>query len=302
MRKSLLQLSLMGRARKNGSVPALERALAILERLARSPRGLTLSQLARYLALPKSSTHCLLKTFERCGYLNREPRTGRFRLGLRFCGLARAALRSVDIRDLAAPFLRRLQERTGLTVNLAIPEHGEVVIVDKYEPVAAARVGTWLGKSMDLHCTALGKAIAAYLPEEQLNEHIRTRGLLRHNDNTICSPRKLKQELASIRECGYSFDDEEEEIGVRCVGAAVFGPSQQTAAAISVTGSVTEIDATNRQRIAAEVVAAAREISAALAELERERLAESTPAAPNGEEASLPVQPPAAGLEVCSEC
>lgn len=292
----------MRRELKSGSVPALERALAILERLARSRQGLTLSQLARYLELPKSSTHCLLMTFERRGYLNRDSRTGRYRLGLRFCGLARDALRSVEIRDVAAPFLRRLQEQTGLTVNLAIPEHGEVVIVDKYEPPAAARVGTWLGKSMDLHCTALGKAIAAYLPEEQLDERIRTRGLLRHNDNTICNARKLKQELASTRSRGYSFDDEEEEIGVRCVGAAVFGPSQEPVAAISVTGSVTEIDATNKELIAAEVMATARAIGAALAEIERERLADSTrTASPTEAGACAPAGAQAPKLEVCPE-
>ncbi len=275
----------MRRELKTSSVPALERALAILERLGRSRQGLTLSQLARYLELPKSSTHCLLMTFERCGYLNRDAHTGRFRLGLRFCGLARAALRSVEIRDVAAPFLRRLQEQTGLTVNLAIPEHGEVVIVDKYEPPAAARVGTWLGKSMDLHCTALGKAFAAYLPERQLDERIRARGLLRHNDNTICNFRRLKQELASIRQCGYSFDDEEEEIGVRCVGAAVFGPADELVAAISVTGSVAEIDAANRQRIAAAVVATAQAISAVLAETTRQRPEESAPPALTAETA-----------------
>jgi DNA-binding IclR family transcriptional regulator len=288
----------MRRELKTGSVPALERALAILERLARSRQGLTLSQLARYLELPKSSTHCLLMTFERCGYLNRDAHTGRYRLGLRFCGLARAALRSVEIRDVAAPFLRQLQERTGLTVNLAIPEHGEVVIVDKYEPPAAARVGTWLGKCMDLHCTALGKALAAYLPEEQLDERIRARGLLRHNDNTICNPRRLKQELALIRERGYSFDDEEEEIGVRCVGARILGPGGEMAGAISVTGSVAEIDAANTPRLAAEVMATAQAISAALAETGRERPAESVPPALDAGVAPET----AATLEVRPEC
>ena len=206
---------------KTGPVPALERGLSILEKLARSRQGLTLSQLSRYLELPKSSVHCLLLTFERCGYLNRDSHSGRFRLGLRICDLASAALRNVGLRDLAAPLLRQLQERTGLTVHLAILERGQAVIVEKCEPPGSSQVPTWLGKCMDLHCTALGKALAAYLTEEQLDEQIRVHGLLRHNDNTICTPRKLKLELGLIRERGYSVDDEEEEIGGRCVGAPI---------------------------------------------------------------------------------
>jgi len=258
----------MGNTPKTGPVPALQRALAILEKLAQSRQGLTLSQISRYLELPKSSVHCLLLTFERCGYLNRDSHSGRYRLGLRICGLARASLRNVEVREMAAPFLRQLQERTGLTVHLAILEHGEAVVVDKFEPAGSTRVATWPGKCMDLHCTALGKALAAYLPEQQLDEHIRLHGLLRHNDNTICTPRKLKLELGLIRERGCSFDDEEEEIGVRCVGAPILNPKGEAVAALSASGSTAEIDTANWQRLAADVVATARTISSRLVQEE----------------------------------
>jgi DNA-binding IclR family transcriptional regulator len=255
----------------------LERALAILEKLARSRQGLTLSQISRYLELPKSSVHCLLLTFERCGYLNRDSHSGRYRLALRICDLASAALRNVEIRELAAPYLRQLQARMGLTVHLGILEHGEAVVVDKYEPPGPTQVSTWLGKCMDLHCTALGKALAAYLTEEQLDEQIRVRGLLRHNDNTICTARKLKLELGFIRERGYSFDDEEEEIGVRCVGAPILNQNGVAVAALSVSGRTTEIDASNWQRVAAEVVATARAVSSRLIQVEDQRLPEAAP-------------------------
>ncbi|MCW5983366.1 MAG: IclR family transcriptional regulator [Bryobacteraceae bacterium] len=262
----------MTNAPKTGPVPALERALAILEKLAHSRQGLTLSQLSRYLELPKSSVHCLLLTFERCGYLNRDSHSGRYRLGLRICDLASAALRNVEIREAAAPLLRQLHERTGLTVHLAILEHGEAVVVEKIEPPGVStQVSTWLGKSMDLHCTAAGKALAAYLTEEQLDEQIRVRGLLRHNDNTICTPRKLKLDLGFIRERGYSLDDEEEEIGVRCVGAPILNTSGEAVASLSVAGRTTIIDTANLQRLAAEVVATARAVSARVAQQEEQQ-------------------------------
>src|SRR5580704_3029912 len=106
-------------ATKTQSVPALERGLSILEWLSKSKHGLTLSQLSRSLDLPKSSVHCLLLTFERQGYLNRDESSGRYRLGLRLCGLASAAVSGIMLRDQAAPFLNQLRASTHLTTHMA---------------------------------------------------------------------------------------------------------------------------------------------------------------------------------------
>jgi DNA-binding IclR family transcriptional regulator len=177
-------------APRTQSVPALERGLSILESLSKSKHGLTLSQLSRALELPKSSVHCLLLTFERHGYLHHDDSSGRYRLGLRFCDLANAALGGVMLRDQAAPFLRQLRESTQLTTHMAVLEHDEVVLIEKLE-APSARVNSWIGKRMDVHCTALGKALTAALPEEQLDVLVHRHGLLRHNDNTIASIKKL---------------------------------------------------------------------------------------------------------------
>jgi DNA-binding IclR family transcriptional regulator len=254
---------------KGATVPALERALAILEKLGQSRQGLTLSQLSRYLVLPKSSAHCLLRTLERRGYVRRERLTGRYRLGLQVWSLASAALRSVEIRDLAAPLLRRLHEQTGLTVHLAILSGGQAIVIDKYAPAGTSHVGTWLGRRMDLHCTAVGKALAAYLPEEELEQQVRLRGLLRYNDNTIGSFRRLKAELAQTRRRGYAVDDEEEAIGVRCLGAPVLNGQGDAVAAVSISGTIAEINSANWQRLVAAVMDTARAIASRLALEER---------------------------------
>jgi DNA-binding IclR family transcriptional regulator len=247
---------------RTNSVPAVERALAILEFLGKSRHGLTLSQVTRYLGLPKSSTHSLLLTFERCGYLHREPGTGRYRLGLRVCELANMALSGIALREGAAPVLRRLAENAGMTVHLAILEHGEAVLIDKLEPPGyGLKVATWAGKRLSLHCTAIGKSLAAYLSEEQLDLLIATQGLLRYNDNTIGSARRLKSELAVTRRRGYAMDDEEEEIGFRCIGAPVLDSRNEAIAAISIVGNTSQIDSENQQRLAELVMAAARAIS-----------------------------------------
>lgn len=248
-------------ASKTHSVPALERALSIMEVLSRSKKGRTLSQLTRDLGLPRSSVHCLLLTFERCGYLQREPKTGRYRIALRVCDLAHTALSGITLREEAVPVLRNLMQECGLTVHMGIPEQGQGVLVEKLEPPGQFRIATWVSKRLDLHCTAVGKSLLAHLPAQEVAELIGKRGLLRHNDNTICSARKLKEELDRVRQRGYAVDDEEEEIGIRCVGAPVFNEHGQVVAAVSIVGTTSQIGPENCEMLAGKVMTAAREIT-----------------------------------------
>jgi DNA-binding IclR family transcriptional regulator len=255
-------------APKTQSVPALERALGILEYLARSRHGVTLSQLTRKLDLPKSTSHALLLTFERRGYVERDEASGRYRLGATLYALANMALSGTSLRDQAAPFLYKLMQETGLTVHLAILEQGEALLIDRIEPSGTAKLATWVGKRMGLHCTAVGKALTAYLPEAELEELVRKQGLLRHNENTIASMKRLRQACERVRRLGYSIDDEEEELGVRCIGAPVFNWKRDTVAAISVSGPVAQLE--NIPPLAARVRETALAISRHLGLMEEE--------------------------------
>ena len=248
-------------ALKTPSVPALERALSVLELLARTQNGLTLPELTRRLSLPKSSVHCLLLTLERRGYLLRQAPNGRYLFGSRLFSLGNQVLNGLALRETAAPHLRDLMERTHLTVHLAVLEGGEAVLIAKAEPPGASRLATWPGKRMDLHSTGVGKALLAYLPEAELARLLGERGLPRRNENSITSTRKLREELATVRRLGYALDDEEDEIGLRCIGAPVFDPAGGVAAAISVSGSIIEVREENRAALAAQVVATAAVIS-----------------------------------------
>jgi DNA-binding IclR family transcriptional regulator len=245
----------------NSFVPSLERGLTILEILAKSRAGLSLSQVTRQLTLPKSSVHCLLRTFEHAGYVYKDTACGKYRVSLSICDLARQALQGISLRDQARQFLRRLSDLTGLTVHMAVLEQGSCVLIEKVTPPGVSRTATWIGKQLALHCTALGKTLLAYLPEADAEQLISDQGLIRYNDNTICSIRQLKQELQLIRLRGYALDDEEEEIGVRCLGAPIFNNNHDAIAALSVVGDASHISEDNLPSLNRDVLEAANRVS-----------------------------------------
>jgi DNA-binding IclR family transcriptional regulator len=251
-------------ANKTQSVKSLERGLALLELLASSKAGLSLPDVVQLTGLPKSSVHCLLVTMQRGGYLHRSPRTGRYLFGLRLFCLANRAISGLELRDEATPFLRELVKETGLTVHMAILEEREAVLVAKFEPPGIFRLATWVGKRMDLHCTGIGKALMAYLSQDEVDQIIREHGLPRHNENTICSRRRLEDELVRIAGRGYAVDDEEDELGLRCIGCPIFGPDDIVVASISTAGTTAEVTRSNLRKLAERVKRTARVISQAL--------------------------------------
>jgi len=263
-------------------VPALERGLAVLELVAKSRNGLTFSQVARHFDFPQSSIHCLMVTLERLGYLQRLESTGRFVAGLNLVRIATAACHGITLRQKAAPLLTDLAQRTGLTVHMAVLENNDALLIAKVEPSGTRPVATWVGKRIDYHCTSLGKALIAWLPDDEIQSLVREHQMLRHNENTISTLAKLKENLMSTRSAGYAVDDEEEEIGVRCVGAPVLGVSGKVEAAISISGTVEQISFEAIPRFGAMLQEAAFEMSRRLGWAPGAGVAEMSAAVPAG--------------------
>ncbi len=238
---------------KTQSVPALERGLALLEMLRESSCGFTVSDFVRRSGFPKSSVHCLVITLARCGYLRRSERTHRFVLDLKLLPLANTALGQIELREYATPHLNALMRRTQMTTHMAIFDQGESVLIGKVDSPTSPSIPTWAGKRMHTHCTALGKAMIANLDSDALEQLIREHGLPRHNENTITSPRKLKMELDKIRNTNWALSDEEYAIGLRCIAAPIFDPQGRAFAAVSLSGTVSQISGDNCASLAEKV-------------------------------------------------
>lgn len=241
---------------KTRTVPSLDKAINILELLTQSRAGLSLPELVAEAQLPKSSIHYLLVTLERRGYVERSDRTGRYLLGQKLFVLANSALAGMGLSHCATPHLSALRMRTGLTVHMAILEQNEAVVIAKQSAPRDA-VASWVGKRMELHCTGLGKVLLAYQTPEAIDRLLSEHRLGRHNENTIVNPKRLREDLSRVEQLGYALDDEEDEIGVRCIGMPVFVNGKTPVAAISLAGTTNEICPENFNSLVAEMKRAA---------------------------------------------
>lgn len=241
--------------------PAVDRAFDILESLADHADGLTHSQISVRQHIPKSTASYLLRSLERRGYLLRETETGKYRLGLRVLELERAVLSGLTIRELALPVLQWLVETGRLTAHLAILDRGQAVYVEKVEAPGFIKMNTWIGRRMDIHATSVGKAIAAYLPKEEVEQILRQRGMLKHTPRTITVPSKFFAELEKVKNQGYAIDDEENHLGVRCVGVPVFNGLGEAQASVAVSGTTEQTGEDALPKVVELVREAARKIS-----------------------------------------
>jgi len=246
------------------NIPAVGRTLAVLELLANSRRPLNISEVSRALKLPKSSTCRMLNALENERCVQKDTRSGKYRFGFRLVGLSRAAVENLQIREVARPFLVSLMLSTDLPIHLTVLEHGQAIIIEKIEARGLGPIGTWPGRAMDVNSTAAGKALIAFLSPEELNKQVRTRTFVKHNQKTISSFAQPKEHLAKVRELGYAVDDEEDELGARCVGAPIFDEAGKPVAAISVVGTINQIGRDDMRRLGTVVKRCAATISSHL--------------------------------------
>lgn len=245
-------------------VQVLERVFEILDILADSDAGIGLTELAGRLKLHKSTTHRLVMVLESGRYIERNPSTGRYHLGSRLIELGLSAAAQLDVYEVARPYLRTLAEEAGETAHLAVLREGEIVSIVKAEGNQNLRTPITVGTRTPAHCTSLGKAILAFGPPERVDDFLKNRKLKAYTSKTITSPMRFKAELQAIRERGYSVDNEEREIGLRCIAAPVWNSLGEVIAAISVAGPAFRITEKRIPALSRIVIGVAGRISSSL--------------------------------------
>jgi len=250
------------KVRKSNAAPVgvLTKVLSIFDLLDRSHDGLQLRAIAEQTKLNKSTAYRFLAHLERAGYLVRDN-TGAYLLGPRLVHLGSGSTYQYTIRKVSRPILESLWRGTGETVNLAVLDGREVLYLDVIESPHNFRLVSQVGMRRPLHCTALGKAVLAWQSANFRDELFATTKFEKLTPHSITRSSELIAELGRIQRRGYALDDEEVELGARCVAAPVMDASGQIAAGISVSGPTIRMSRTRTAQIADEVRRAALDIS-----------------------------------------
>ena len=224
-----------------GQVQSLTRGLSILEALAKSGGGLTLTDVGHRVQLPPSTTHRFLSTLERMGYVYQAGDLGLWYVGLQAFTVGTTFLANRDFVAQSHASMHRLMEQAGETANLAILDGTEAVFIAQVQCHEMMRTLVKLGSRVPLHASGVGKALFAALADEQIDAILKVRGLPRITENTIVVPETMWAALRVIRQRGYSFDDEEHARSTRCVGAAIYDEHAEPLGAISIAGPSTRL-------------------------------------------------------------
>ena len=250
-----------------GQVQSLTRGLKLLEFIAESHGSVALTELAQQAGLPNSTTHRLLTTMQQQGFVRQVGDLGLWTIGAHAFVIGSSFLQSRNLLALVHPMLRSLMEESGETVNLAVLDLSDhqAVIIDQVQCTQLMRMSAPIGGKLPMHASGAGKAFLANLNDKQVTELLHRKGLHYYTPKTLMSPQSLKDNLALVRKTGYSFDDEEHALGLRCVAAPIYDEHGDAFAAISISGPLARMTDDRITELGALVIRAARTVTQAYA-------------------------------------
>ncbi|HEY0834661.1 MAG TPA: IclR family transcriptional regulator [Azospirillum sp.] len=243
---------------------SLERAFRILECFDEQGRELHLHEVCARTGLNKATVFRFLAVLRRLGYVEKDPATDGYALGYRLLQLAHRVDEYAALRRLVHPELLRLAAEVNETVHFARLHRDKVVYCDKVDTAHSLRMQTAVGSAVDAHATGIGKAILAYRPAAEIVRLYPGGRLATHSPNTITGVEALLKVLAGVRSRGYALDDEEFELGLRCVAAPVFDTRGEAVFAVSVSGPTVRVTDAMLDAATRTVVRTARRIQAIL--------------------------------------
>lgn len=242
-------------------VQSVDRALSIIEVLSDYEAGLGITEISGKIDLHKSTVYRLLSTLIYKGYVQQDDKTNKYKLTLKLFELGNKKLENADILAIARSYLKELMEEVNEVVHLVLLEGKDIVYIDKVESHNTIRMHSNIGKRSPAYCTSVGKSILAHLPEEKVKEIWDNSDIRRLTEYTITDFEEFQKELGKTKENNYAIDDEENELGVRCVGAPIFDYKGDPVAAISISGPTIRVTKDKVEEISESVIKYSKMIS-----------------------------------------
>lgn len=242
-------------------VQSVERALDILEILSEDVNGMGLSEIGNKIDLHKSTIHRLLGTLIHKGYVSQDCVTNKYKITIKLYELGVKKIASTDILEASKPYSKALMDSLNEVVHLVIRDKNDIIYIDKVEADNTIRMISTIGKRRPLYCTSVGKAMMAYMSEEEIKEIWDNSEIESLTQKTIVDYEDFLSELDKVKTNGYAEDDEENEMGVRCIGAPIFNHKGQIEGAISISGPAFRVTKERVDEISKEVKKYAKLIS-----------------------------------------
>jgi len=243
------------------SIKSLDKALNLLEFLSLSEHEIGVAKISKKINMSLSTVYRLLTTLKNRGYVIQNQKTSKYKLGIKLFELSYKVQSTKNLIRTARPYIQNLSKMTNETVNLAILEGNEVIYLDTIKSVEILRTEIVPGTRIPAHCTALGKALLAFLSESDFNKLYKSGDPLTSlTTNSISSLDELKRKLKNVKEQGYAFDREEFMTGINCVGVPVFG-KEEAIAAISITGPASRFIREKMEKEKDILISTSKEIS-----------------------------------------
>ncbi|MBY0223171.1 IclR family transcriptional regulator [Sporosarcina aquimarina] len=218
-----------------GLVQSVVRAIKILEVFDEMNKELSIKEISAKLELNKSTVHALLKTLKEFGYITQNADTADYSLGWKLYERGNLLLSQLDLKTAASSHLQTLNKATNETVHLVTRLEHEAIYIDKINGHNTLVIYSRVGKKVPLHCSAVGKVLAAYLPEASLTEILNDYEFAQATVNSIQNHNDYMAELANVRKNGYAVDDEENEYGIICFAMPIYDHRNKVVAAVSVS-------------------------------------------------------------------
>ncbi len=242
-------------------VQALDRAMDILDILSLEPEGLGVTQIAERAALHKSTAHRIVLALAGRGYLEKTQAGSRYKIGLKMVDICSVYLNSVELKTEARPMLRDITQRTGLTSHLAILDGNQAVYIDKVEMEQYLRLYSQIGRRIPTHCSALGKCLLSGMANKELDVLLQNYTYTVFTEHTITTEKALRRQLEDVRRDGFAMDDQEHDLGIRCIATPIFDYRGKVVAAISLAGPAQQFVDEKLADYKEKIQASAKEIS-----------------------------------------
>lgn len=217
-------------------VQSVDRALSILEILSTAPEGMGIKEISEGVSLHKSTVHRLLSTLIEKMYVRQNEKNNKYMLTFKMFELGNRMAESISVVDVVRPYLKELVEQTGEVAHFVVREDNEIIYIDKMEPNNTIRMSSRIGKRIPMYCTAVGKSMMSYMNDNEIKKIWDSSTIMQITPKSIVDFDEYMTTINQVRKEGFARDEEENELGIRCIGAAILDYKNEVCGAISISG------------------------------------------------------------------